>query len=275
MKTTKQFIALTLALLFVVTAFGGTAFAAATSKSLKLGTWYKAFRMGESASATVYKIKFTEDKIVTLKWKGLESGSFLTPTFTKTFPNWLSDNLRRNEFDPDEWSYYLTAASGTKNFIISAGTYYLYVPEDSDSPKEDRMNAAPLSQFCITAKTLGQQPTDYTPSRAITLQADKRTFIRQLPLEAHYCWYKITLPKRQVLTIIRDSYLPISIFSAKDFWMIYNSENARQYKSDFKTTRGKIISKTKLDKGDYYIRVYPFLDGVCFFANDVWAFKWK
>lgn len=279
MRHLKRFTALVLALLLCAALFSATAFAAQKTTPLKLGTWYKPF-LSDGGKPTIYKVKFTEDKLVTLKWKGLADGRAVAPTFTTVYPGWLLENPS-NEYDPEDWGYYRIEASGTETFVISAGTYFVYAEElidyESDVRRNARRNAdAPTAQFSVSAKKLAAPPSNYTPARAKTLKAGTKATLRYTPMKAHPCWFKIKLTKKQKLTVTRSPYLTVSIYY-DNLACIYDSNTESEWRSEFKTTPEKITSKAKLDKGTYYIRVNPILGDFysCFFANDVNFIKWN
>ena len=275
MKSLRRFSAMLLALLLIAAMFSATAFAALKTTPLKLGAWYGSF-IGEQETGTVYKVKFTEDKIVSLKWKGVDPDHPMYVTLTTLYPEWVTSN-RRKEYDPEEWNVWTDQAAGTSTFVISAGTYYVYGCQEPDYNRRTYANAsAATGKFCLTAKKLGRQPANYTPARAKALKAGAKAMLRYTPMNAHRCWFRITLPKRQKLTIARTPYLPVTLFM-ENLACIYDSENSKEYKDDFTTAKGKITSKYKLDKGTYYVRVNPIIGDflACFFANDVSFFKWN
>lgn len=268
MKRFRSVVALLLVLMLATIPFCGTAAAAKAKgapKALKTGKWYKAL---SDDHHTVYVLDVPEDSIVKFQWKnniGPQSYdvkcTFCTALDERGYPTGTTRILGARDESTQEYP-----VTGSNLYAFNAGRYYV-VPHD---PKEN-------TQMKLTLTAAVNKP-NYCKNNAVALKKNKTVTIGQTPNHAYTRWYKITLSGAQKLRLYTNEGItsgfnaPLDLYDAK-LKKIYLDETVIFSHSSY--SRKTYVSKEKLSKGAYYVRVVQLKPVFGSFMGDVFKLKWK
>jgi len=230
MKQMQRTVALVLALVVVMAAFSTGAFAADSYRveTLKKGTWYKV--PSYNKVKTIYKLSLSADSIVSVNWKGNESGEASLTIYTDK----KCENSVRNCIDYEK-------PSGSYMIALTNGTYYIRMSEWEDRP---------TTQVKVTVQKAVNQ-NNYCRAKAVNLKPNKTVKIAQT---ADYCydrWYRIALNSKKTVTITTNEEMAECI-------TLYDS---RMQEIDCTSGSRKVITEDPIKKGYYFIRVRAYSVG--------------
>lgn len=224
MESVRRRTALAMAVLLVVALMSASALAEGTRSNapstLKPGKWY-----ATSGTTTLLSVKFSKDAVLTVNWKG--------NTQARLSMSLYKDADRKNFLDALNTS---ETASGTQGFVLRKGTYYVsfYDPTKAGQVK---FTVAALKDY-----------RNYCPSRAIAMKRGvKYLHGAHTPMNSfEYDWFKITLTRKQRITVYCSTNINPVTFRNKDL-LVLKSE--AYTKKAYRTI-------DVLNPGTYYVRIY-------------------
>ena len=213
--------------MLVMTMFGSTALAAKKTASassvatLQTGKWYAA-----KSDAKIFKLKLNTNSLVNATWKNDSNNQLRISLYRDSQCNSLAAS-----FDCHDLS------KGTDILAVKKGTYYLRLLDNSDK------SSVKFSVSKLTDKK------NYCPARAVAVKQNTKTISGAHTPMNNYDrdWFKVTLTKKQKLTICSDS------------WFIAN--NIQVYTSELEGVEmemyGSLTCKSvkKLPAGTYFINI--------------------
>ena len=131
-------------------------------------------------------------------------------------------------------------ASGKDGFVLHSGTYYVGIFNviKGAKVKFSTVKASPLRK------------TNTTKAKAISLSSGKKAEIIIDKKNKSARWYKLKLTKKQALSL----YINRNHYMYEGELTLYNSKLKKvALKEDWEKQR--YVSKSKLDKGTYYVKV--------------------
>lgn len=247
-KHVRRYVALLLISLLVVATFGGTALAAKkgvskaksatlSDSAIQFGKWYSVAKKG------TFVITLTDDSIVTLSWK---NGDERVVFYRENYPyGYINDDIVQSHGAP----------KGSYRVSLAAGSYTLKVSAEEGSKAKYRVTA----EKAVNAMNWGKKS-------AIEVAAKTTVKISQTIDNGYPRWYKITLPKAQV----------VRLYVQEDI-MMYDSESNPIEINDHITPKK---TEERLPAGTYYIQLVPYRDDFYSDAFDhgwgyYFTFKWK
>lgn len=232
MKRINRMLALLLALL-LISAFAAPALAVSpefTLKTLPLKQWIDVEKNAWGLS--LYKVKIGADSRMTINWRNCTDSNYYFLLF-KTSAAAASGSAAGPliSLGPDD------KAAGSKNIAVAKGTYYAYFICDVN-------NEHPAGQVKVSTAQLTDRK-NYTPASAYALKRNTLEKISQVPLKAHVSWYRISLTKKQKITVATNE-------GAEGKITIYD-KGMKQV--NVSTSSKKVVTSNTCPKGTYYIRV--------------------
>jgi len=222
MKRFQRTLALMLAIMTIMAAMSVPALAESYKvATLKTGTWYKVPYYSDMK--TIYKLKLTADSIVTISWKG-NKAEYLRLYF------YDNKACEYDFYDPDFYE-----ARASQKAAFAKGTYYLMMYD---------LQERPTSQIKITVKKAINK-ANYCRAKAIALKSGETVTIAQTADHCYDRWYKITVPKKKIVTITTSEY------DAEDITLY----DAKMQTIECTSGSKKVITEDKIAKGTYFIRV--------------------
>jgi hypothetical protein len=186
----------------------------------KQGTLLTVPLMGSST----FDVKIKADKTGLLTVKQELQNSWYC-TFLDAKKKALSDRL---------WNY-----GGANAIAVKKGqTYYLRIEATIGS--EDRALSYTISKASTKKNT--------SAKKAVTLKKGKKQVTLILPGDSKYHYYKLKLSKKKILNMYFDA-------SGNGTYKYQLTKGSRSFLIKADTTKKKIYSYSKLDKGTYYLKI--------------------
>lgn len=191
-----------------------------------------------------YRITIPSDGFIKIGSSAMHRDVYLLPALSKCQNKYISAAcLVAKDFAYSKYTF----------IPILKGTYYICSPDDNYKVRYTFRKCAPADNYCM--------------AKAKPLAANKNTFVAFQKGYVYDRWYKITLTKKQQISIM-SKYLPSS---QNDEISVFNSvgkELEVKYEGDY------IFKTAKQKAGTYYIRInapwvayrYPYTSGVRMFS---------
>lgn len=208
-----------------------------------------------NAAEPVFKV-YNEGTVVKMKTNGkiyykytLEEDALVE--FTYAYNN--NYELRINIFDTKEMDYQLcylydgySNTDGKAYLALEKGTYYINMYEGGASYSQP--NQAKVKITSTPSESYNKE--NYCRSTAYKLEARKWVKLVETANNEYVAWYKITVPKKQKVTI--------DIAAGYDgYFALINIKNGKYY--DFEYSGRAIVTENNLAAGTYYLAVHPRL----------------
>lgn len=194
MRQSKRFIALFLVVISLVVLLPFSAYASFSYKTLNYGRWYDLNK--SSSNVTIYRLKVSEDSLITIEWKGFQTGE-------------IYGAIYRDKECFDEMECFLddySGKTGIVRFVLYSGTYYIGMMEKGSGKNTTKVKVTKQS-----VRSINKGKNNISQKRAILLKQKKVIELAFTKNDNKPRWYKIKPTSSRVSFYISDSF-PFRIY---------------------------------------------------------------